>query len=146
MYCLITLFLLNLTSLMASENVSDLHFYLFKDQDYTKSFDGKKVQIRGFLYPLQDDRWVLSPEPHLKTCCVGSKEKTDQQIFLHGAFKPLSNDMVTLEGVFEIHPNIDEIYVLKNPTLIESQKKFTGALFIGLSLLFLALWLVYKKL
>lgn len=65
------------------------------------SYANQKVQIRGFLYPLNEDKWILSSEPNLKSCCIGSKAKSQQQLIVKGKFENVSDSVVTLEGIFK---------------------------------------------
>lgn len=42
------------------------------------------VEIRGFLYRQDNGDFYLSPEPNLKSCCVGSVAKKSSQIRVEG--------------------------------------------------------------
>lgn len=65
--------------------------------------DGKNLIIKGFLYKNKSGAWLLSPEPSLKTCCVGGKKKIMSQLYLDKEFDDgLINQVVTLEGTFHI--------------------------------------------
>jgi hypothetical protein len=48
--------------------------------------NGQKVQISGFAYQAKNGQWILSPDPQLKSCCIGSVAKAQQQIVLEGTF------------------------------------------------------------
>lgn len=86
-------------SLLGDEVVQSLDFHLLKQK--VDSLDGQKVHIRGFLFKSRD-RWILSEEPNLKTCCIGSKEKIERQIILDGQFdENLINHVIELEGVIK---------------------------------------------
>jgi hypothetical protein len=69
------------------------------------SFDQQQVNIRGFLYPAQNEKWILASEPDLKSCCVGSETKIMKQIYVVGNIpKETSNFVVALQGQFHINP------------------------------------------
>lgn len=71
---------------------------------------GQKIEIRGFLYPYEENVWVLASEPNLKTCCVG-KKKT--QVFVEGAFSDMpSGYVVNVQGELSLDPQRG--YVLRN--------------------------------
>ena len=69
--------------LVAEEHIYDLDFFAFQDPQKTEQFQGKKVKIRGFLYTNQQNQWVLSHQPNVKTCCVN---KLANPLFLEGNF------------------------------------------------------------
>lgn len=48
------------------------------------AFDGRTLSVRGFLYRAADGRLILSTEPGLKTCCVGSATRANQQMEVFG--------------------------------------------------------------
>ena len=103
----------------------------------SQHLDGKEIAIKGFLYKSLEDKWILASEPNLKSCCVGSKEKHDKQIYLEGF---LSNDpplhAVMAEGRFKVRNNV---YTLSEVKLIEENKPFHWMIFAGMVVLFFAL-------
>lgn len=77
-------------------------------QERLGRWENKIVSLRGFLYHSADGRWVLSSQPDLKTCCVGSSRNAFEQVTLNGDFhSPSPNIAVTVEGVFRILPSYD---------------------------------------
>lgn len=72
--------------------------------DMKGRYHERNVRIRGFLYQTQDGRWILSAEPNLKTCCVGSPAKALQQILVTGDFAKETLEPVTVEGIFLVEP------------------------------------------
>lgn len=69
------------------------------DQLPSRSFDGEHVQIRGFAYQTSNREWVLSSDPCLKSCCIGSHSKTHEQVRLSGDFHDLpKGQAIIMEG------------------------------------------------
>lgn len=88
----------------------------------------QEVIVRGFLYQNARGDWILAAEPNLKTCCVGSPEKMESQIFVAGDVsqqvgQPKAGRVYTLQGTFEIEHlkdssgNLLKLYHLKNAKL-----------------------------
>jgi hypothetical protein len=78
-------------------------------QKHLSAINGKSMSIKGFLYQNAKGKWLLSPEPKLKTCCIGGKKKLLSQIYLDASFdSSLVNQVVTAEGVFSIEERHDE--------------------------------------
>lgn len=73
---LISLFALS--PLQGEESIS-LTFEQLKNDDFSQ-FEGKLVQVRGFLSPHPDEGWVLASQPHLKSCCIGSLSQEQLRI------------------------------------------------------------------
>ena len=95
--------------------------------------DGQPVRITGFLYTTPDSRTILSPEPNLKSCCVGSSTKRSRQILLDGggtAFEQ-SDRAVTVEGVLEKRAEGDFPYRLNGARLVNGDRAGTPALIAG---------------
>lgn len=88
-------------------------FQELKQNPDIEVINGKVVSIRGFLYQSKDSEWILASEPNLKTCCVGSRGKADQQIALIGNFEgvPLQR-VITVRG---------SLHVEKNPSVAGKQ-------------------------
>lgn len=95
-FFLIVLFFLFSSTVFANEMVD---FQLLREQP--EKWDLKTIQVKGFLFQSEQDVWILSQEPNLKSCCVGNKLKQDSQIVLDGNFnKKRINQVVLIEGVF----------------------------------------------
>jgi len=72
------------------------------------------VEIRGFIYQTDEGCWILSSEPNLRTCCVGSQKKVTQQIVINGELgNPSSSSALTVHGKFIKDPIWDEAGDLK---------------------------------
>lgn len=135
----ITLLVIVLQNLCANENVYDVDFHSL-DPHYIKTLKGKTVKIRGFLYSNANNEWILSPEPHLKTCCIGSKEKAAQQIFLEGSFdQKWINHAMEFEGLL-IYDGRQ--YFLKEPVIVQNDKSHTGIILAGLGMVLFVGWLI----
>ena len=79
----------------------------------------QEICIRGFLYPLASDIWVLAPQPNLKSCCL---QKPGQVLVkgLHLQNEPWQ--AVTVKGKLEW--NSLQGYVLEQPQLLTSSSSF----------------------
>lgn len=133
--------------LFADENYRDMDFHMLTDKQHMESLNGKKVKIRGFLYDSGKNTWILSAEPHLKTCCVGSKDKATTQIFLEGSFdKKWINQIVEIKGVFHFDPESHDghFYYLNESSLVQTEKNYLGITLMGMGILGLAGWLGKK--
>lgn len=74
---------------------------------YLKSLQGKEIEIRGFLYQREDGKLILASQPNLRSCCVGTKSKIQQQIIVEGNLEPTLK-AVSVRGVFRIQPLYSE--------------------------------------
>lgn len=64
--------------------------------------EGIPIRIKGFLYLSKEGQWVLSTEPDLKSCCIGSASKRENQIVLLGDFNASTvNRAATVEGILQ---------------------------------------------
>lgn len=86
------------------------------------------MEIRGFLYQTKQGAWVLSKEPNLPSCCVGSEKKIEQQIVLEGDFSQIpSYKALTFKGELIEEPKWDgegkkiQHWVLKNGIPLEQE-------------------------
>lgn len=82
-----------------------VHFSLFSTEMYTfqqlPAESGKEIEIRGFLYPNSEGKWILASEPNLRTCCVGNPDKAAQQIQIENlAITDSPSQAVLVRGVF----------------------------------------------
>ncbi|MCH1429174.1 MAG: hypothetical protein GWP59_04160 [Chlamydiales bacterium] len=127
-----------------------------KDVDTLKAdlefIDGKNLILKGFLYKNKAGAWLLSPEPSLKTCCVGGKKKVMSQLYLDKEFDDdLINQVVTLEGVFHINQEEDseggltKLFSLEHVRVHNSESKsFLPYLVVAVGML-LVLWFLSAK-
>lgn len=91
-------------------------------------FHSHQVSVRGFLYQ-KDGIWILSPEPNLKSCCVGSADKIAHQIVVSGPIQePPYNHVITLEGFFTIDPKwnqdgiLTQLYRIENAKIVDESR------------------------
>lgn len=143
-------FFISTPILYAGDNIKELNFLSLHDQQQMKQLNGKKVKIKGFLYINQKHEWILSAEPNLKTCCMGSKEKATQQIFLNGIFdEKWINQIIAIEGIFKFNPNGDEgrHYFLSDVIVIKEDKSYVNFILavLGILLIFVSVILFYRR-
>ncbi|MEC7839259.1 MAG: hypothetical protein VX777_04375 [Chlamydiota bacterium] len=93
--------------------------------DNLSEHHNKEVLIRGFYYNSSDKRGVISSQPNLKTCCVGSPKQWKYQIFTdHIALSNNSSKAMTFKGELEYSPRYDQegnkvgLYYLKNASIL----------------------------
>lgn len=71
-------------------------------EDVKKTPEGATIELKGFLFPTSDGGWILSSEPGLKSCCVGSIHKQASQITLLGDFSGCSRHKPTeVRGILQ---------------------------------------------
>jgi len=67
--------------------------------------EGDALALKGFLYQANSGEWILSSEPHLKSCCIGSQDKQHIQVHLVGDYSTYStNQPMTVQGDLRISP------------------------------------------
>ena len=72
-------------------------------QKLSSSKEGEKLALKGFLYQTGEGNWILSNEPHLKSCCLGKKELQHTQIQLLGDFSNADlNKPLHVEGTLHV--------------------------------------------
>ena len=112
-----------------------------------KFYDLQEITVRGFLYQTSEGQWILSTEPNLKTCCVGSKQKAHKQIALEKSFEGIKADhVIALKGKFNIQDEAHP-FLLTN-VLIEKIPEYNPPWFwltAGVLLLFIIILFVLKK-
>lgn len=106
---------------------SELSFHQVKTEDM-KSFEGRQIYIRGFLYETENGALILAGEPNLKSCCVGSHHNVANQITIQGDLQP-SVLAVTVEGTFKI---TESGYTLEHVKLLSKEKSTPNMLWITL--------------
>jgi len=137
----------------SDEAMNDQQSYPFGQQVIQPDQEGV-VTLRGFLYQTPDGVWVLSQEPNLKSCCVGSDSKVKDQIYLFGELpESPPNTVAEVTGVFRLSQKHMEngqfihYYTLQDAKLIHKEIDYGsliwfGAMFLGLgiSVLFFRYW------
>ncbi|MBN9377298.1 MAG: hypothetical protein BGO14_09400 [Chlamydiales bacterium 38-26] len=103
------------------------HLIGFQDLKSESQWIDKSIQIKGFLSHDQD-QWLISPEPHLKSCCMGIKEKVHQQIYLDINFNEnWQNQLVEVKGVLQ--KNSLGQFVLRSASFIEQKNQGGWSIF-----------------
>ena len=102
-----------------------------------KDSDGRQVFVRGFCYQTPEYEWILSTQPDLKTCCIGTPKGVRREIFLEFPSETLLNSLnvqgagqvVQVMGTFHIKPEYNDrgelakLYVLSHPRLVELPRR-----------------------
>ena len=84
---------------------------LTTDTDLSSISNGEELSLRGFLYKTDQGEWILSAEPNLKSCCVGTKSKAQSQVALSGNLDESHlQKAVTVKGNWSKEPR----YQIKN--------------------------------
>lgn len=88
------------------------------------ALEHQQVHVRGFLYRLDDDTWILASQPNLKSCCV-SKQPLDQRLHVRGKLeKEHPQKVVELEGTLKI-ASLEQSFHLENASLITTPEAST---------------------
>lgn len=123
-----------------------MRFYLFFSTAiplFGTLADNQEVVIRGFVYTTDEGHRILSSEPHLKSCCLGSSEKSQSQIFLDSTTDTFSpHRAVTLQGTL-LKKN--GAFHLENPRVVQEKGIWLGWIVILLLPLLGLIW-AYKQL
>lgn len=105
----------------------------------------QEVLMRGFTYQTSSGQWILSPDPHLKSCCVGATAKAKEQVLLFGDFTSLPKAVaVVVQGHWHIRSGQKtKVYVLENAALVDNAPFpfATVAVGLGFLLIFAGYWL-----
>lgn len=115
--------------------------------DYFKDYQNKVIKIRGFLYKSSDGDWILSPEPHLKSCCVGVSKNNLNQIYVTLKSEVDTDRAVDLVGTFIAKtdftpPNTQKMYELRNAD-VNKKEGITYTVYIYTSVFFFLLAVFY---
>lgn len=107
----------------------------------------KPIQIRGFLYLQDNQSYLLSSQPNLRSCCMGVSHKMTEQIVIPNLANPPSEIVqypVLIEGNLVAELTSSEAqefsykFILTNAVLKESYHSFSW-LTLVISLLLLAI-------
>lgn len=102
------------------------------------------VTLRGFLYQTPEGVWVLSQEPNLKSCCVGSASKVMNQLYVDGNFPDVpAGQVVSLSGVFKVDPKytnegkLTQYYTLSEAAIQQNEYPYSTILWVGIAVILL---------
>jgi hypothetical protein len=89
--------------------------------DFILNYDDQEVIIRGFLYSVGNDGWILASEPNLKSCCVGASGKRSLQIYAEGSLpKEPTRAAILVQGTLKITPGtLKPFYALEQAFISE---------------------------
>lgn len=73
------------------------------------------VEVKGFAYKKPDGDWILSDEPQLKSCCVGSFSKADSQVHFQTSSDLPKEQVIIVQGNLRLEGNR---YYLENSNVI----------------------------
>lgn len=142
-FLLVFLFL----SLLLHADIS--HPLNLDDVEHFSSFYGQKIAVRGFLYQSPDKKIFLAKNPDLKSCCVGHKSKTEQQLIVNGNIHeiPSQGVAVTVEGILEMQNiNGQTIYLLQEASIVSNDHSPMALfIFIGFVLLCAVSYFCYRQ-
>ena len=115
-----------------------------------QNYENRKVSLKGFLYRTKNNRWLLSSEPHLKSCCVGSKNKYFDQIYLSNfpppQVTPLQGKVYKLIGILKKHKeNNLPFFTLEEIEIINKKGKLFFLFIPLLAFLFYIIRVVFLK-
>jgi hypothetical protein len=97
----------------------------------------------GFLFKTKEGKWVLSQEPNLKTCCIGSKHKASTQIFLEGDFSGIKdNTLIKVKGVLQTNTDTK---ILAHAEVVKNSQSHTPLYSLGFAGLALVSFVLFKK-
>lgn len=111
-----------------------------------QNLHGQEITIKGFVYH-KEGQWILSAEPNLKSCCIGTSQNLLKQIYLdHYESDGNSQHLVTLQGNFVINPQwnnkeLESFYFLTHTKVIPSSNRaffyaiLSGGILISLGML-----------
>lgn len=107
--------------------------------------EGSVVTVRGFLYKLDEDQWVMAREPNLRTCCIGSVEKSTEQILVAGRLHDVAEARThTVSGRYTQQ---DGRHLIQEAEMAgEAEKRpFTALAATLLSVFLLTGYLIYRR-
>ena len=91
----------------------------------------KEIIIRGFLYRMDSETYILAAEPNLKSCCLnkispGKQIQIQENLFLKRAKH--TNGPVLIQGILQVNRDENKnsstfFFSLQNAYLLEETKK-----------------------
>ena len=116
------------------------------------SFQGERVQVRGFWYPQAPTEGILSPDPGLKSCCLAAPSTLHQRLFVKGEVSAIpSARAVTIEGILKMHPLYNEegvltqYYVLEEAQLVRQASSGIRWGLLGIGFFLVSAWIFFVK-
>ena len=120
-----------------------MFFQMAENPDRKKElmeWNGKEVEIRGFVYGTSDGRRLLAGQSDLRSCCIGQSHKIEQQILIKGDVD-INQDhrMHTLSGRLWVGEYQDQEgfnryeYVLEHVVVVEAHLPAVALSVFGLS-------------
>lgn len=125
---LVFLMILQFCNLESHEIKSFEKFDFFKIEDMSKNRiyinQTRQVEIKGFLYKLEEETFILAAEPNLKSCCIGNSNKQHKQLIVYGdlLLKHLDSfSPITLRGVLVNNKQDSPLQLIK-AVVVEEEK------------------------
>lgn len=76
------------------------------EQELIETYQGKEVELKGFLYAASGDRHFLATEPDLKSCCLKTHGQGIKAIEVEGlGLTAHEGSLVALRGILYIDQN-----------------------------------------
>lgn len=120
-------------------------------QQELETNQGGFTTLRGFLYSDGDGGWILSDEPNLKSCCVGSTSKVMRQVYLEGDFTDSNPGVVVaIKGDLQVAPKYSvggdllQYYTLKEASAAVEDHPNLSLAWLGFPLIVILLLLRYR--
>lgn len=96
-------------------------------RELSDQWEGKEVEVRGFVYANQEGQELLADTPGLKSCCVGSEKNRAKQLWVRweGEKPAPSLRAVTVKGTFHKEKNGEELLYmeLKEAELLKEKSR-----------------------
>ncbi len=143
-YLIFLYFLIYFSPLLFGNSTLPFSFRQAANREKLKMLQNQNIEIRGFLYRLEDRSLLLASRPNLKSCCLGAALSPHEQMVLHGLKNPPKTDQaITVRGIFK-HDAIENRMELIQTELVEKTSfGFTYLLIFG-GLIFSLLLIFFK--
>ncbi|CRX38913.1 hypothetical protein [Estrella lausannensis] len=101
------LFIFLQTATLGAEGMSSLEQLMkLNEKELIENYQGKEVELKGFLYAGSGDRHFLSTEPNLKSCCLKANGQGMRAIEVEGlGLSSREGSLVALRGILYIDQN-----------------------------------------
>ncbi|ADI37501.1 putative uncharacterized protein [Waddlia chondrophila 2032/99] len=78
----------------------------------SKTINNEKIEISGYIYQSENGEAYLAPQPDLKSCCIGSRQRSGEQIVLKDLESiPATKQPVTMRGTLRIDPETGQMFL-----------------------------------